>query len=175
MKTWIRSFLNHTSGVASVEFALIAPLMVALFLGMVELSDGMAAKRKVTSATSTAVDLVSRTKAVNAGDIMDVYAASRAILEPYDTSTIEIRISSIIVNLDGSTEIGWSDALNTSPLTVGDPYTLPTGVGFPGGSVLIAEVAYTHMGLVGHLLGSPKTYSDKFFAQPRRSLQVAHL
>ena len=174
MINWIRLFFKQKSGVSSVEFALIAPLMIAIFLGMVELSDGLTAKRKVASATSTAADLVSRAKVVNNSDIADVYAATRAILAPYDTTTMSIRITSVVVDLDASTRVGWSDSLNTTTLTVGAPYVLPAGVGFPGGSVIIAEVAYTHMGLIGHILGSPHVYSDTFFLQPRRSLQVEH-
>lgn len=175
MISWIQSFLRQKSGVSSVEFALIAPLMIAIFLGMIEISDGLTAKRKVASATSTAADLVGRTKAVSSADIADVYSASKAILEPYNTTAIEIRITSVIINLDGTTQVGWSDALNTSTLVVGDPYVLPPGIGFPGGSVIISEVAYAHMGLVGNFLGSPHIYSDIFYMQPRRSLQIQHL
>lgn len=175
MIRWIQNFLRHKSGVSSVEFALIAPLMIAIFLGLVELSDGLIVSRKVTSATSTAADLVSRVKAVDNSDIADVYSATAAVLAPYDTSTIKIRITSILVNLDDSTTVGWSDALNMSALPVDDPYTLPTGVGFPGGSVIVAEVAFTRMGLIGHFLGTPQTYTDIFISQPRRSLQVEHL
>ena len=175
MISWIRLFLKQKSGVSSVEFALIAPLMITIFLGLVELSDGLTATRKVASATSTAADLIGRTKTASNSDIADVFSATRAILEPYDTSSVVVRISSVIVNLDASTSVGWSDALNTTALTEGDTYVLPSGVGFPGGSVIVTEVAYTHMGIIGHILGSPRTYSDIFFVQPRRSLQVERL
>jgi Flp pilus assembly pilin Flp len=175
MTNWMNRFWKSSAGVSSVEFALIAPLMLTLFLGMIELSDGLTAKRKVTAATSTVADLVSRANTISNSDVTDVYAAASAILAPFDTSEIEVRITSVVVNLDGTTEVGWGDALNTDALDPGDDYILPSGLGLPGGSVIVGEVTYEHMGLVGHFLGRPKVYSEIFFSQPRRTLQIERL
>jgi Flp pilus assembly protein TadG len=47
---------RDTRGVSAVEFALLLPLMIALYLGAVELSQGIAADRKVTLTTRTIAD-----------------------------------------------------------------------------------------------------------------------
>jgi Flp pilus assembly protein TadG len=43
-----RRFARDRRGVSAVEFALLAPIMVALYLGCVEVSDAVSADRKVS-------------------------------------------------------------------------------------------------------------------------------
>ena len=40
-----RSFARETRGAAAVEFALVTPLMISMYFGMVELSSGVAIDR----------------------------------------------------------------------------------------------------------------------------------
>ena len=53
-------FAKNEEGVAAVEFALILPIMLAAYMGVVELSQALNADRKMTRATSTIADLASR-------------------------------------------------------------------------------------------------------------------
>jgi Flp pilus assembly pilin Flp len=48
----IRSFRREKRGVAAIEFAMIAPFMIALWLGSLELSQGVSVDRKVSHAAS---------------------------------------------------------------------------------------------------------------------------
>ena len=45
----VRRFTRHQDGAAAVEFALIAPIMITMYFGVTELSDGYTAKGKVTA------------------------------------------------------------------------------------------------------------------------------
>ncbi len=56
----LSQFWRDARGVSAVEFALIAPVMITLLLGSVELSDVMIADRKATSVASTTADLVAQ-------------------------------------------------------------------------------------------------------------------
>jgi Flp pilus assembly protein TadG len=47
-------------GIAAVEFAMVAPLMLVMFFGTVEFTSGVAVKRKVSILTQSLADLVSR-------------------------------------------------------------------------------------------------------------------
>jgi Flp pilus assembly protein TadG len=60
----IRSFLGRLHifsddkrGVSAVEFALLAPFMIGLYLGGVEISDGIGIDRKVTLAAGAIANL----------------------------------------------------------------------------------------------------------------------
>lgn len=168
----IHSFRHQTSGVAAVEFALIFPLMISLYLGAVELGNGLLVNRKATNVASTAADLVAQVDIINNADMLDVFAASRAILAPFDASEIVITISSIVTELDGTTSIAWSDSHNGTAHSEGEPITLPPGVATPGSSVIWAEVDYTYTSTVGEYLTGGITIEDDFYARPRRSIEV---
>src|SRR5436189_1298081 len=48
------------AGVSAVEFAMLLPLMLTLYLGAVEISQGVAIDRKVTLTAHTVADLASQ-------------------------------------------------------------------------------------------------------------------
>ncbi len=161
-------------GVSAVEFALIAPFMILLLVGTVELGDVMMADRKVTTVTNTSADLVAQAVQITDGQIADVFAASSAIMNPYDPSSLQITLTS--VNIDGSTTlVGWSDGFNAAAYAPGSAFTLPLGLGNDGDSVIVGEVTYTHTSAVGTLLGGSKTFNDTFYSRPRRTLRVIRL
>ncbi len=53
----IACFLDDRRGVSADEFAMLLPLMVTLYLGSVETSQGIATSRKVTLTAHTLADL----------------------------------------------------------------------------------------------------------------------
>ena len=59
----IGDFAGDRRGVSAVEFALLLPMMMTLYLGSVEASQGIAANRKVTLATHALADLASHLRA----------------------------------------------------------------------------------------------------------------
>jgi Flp pilus assembly protein TadG len=100
-----RGLPKNDSGIAAVEFALILPLMLMIYLGLVELSRGMRTAQKADLIAHTLADLTARQLAggQNTGqaglaetDIAAVFAAANAImgLQPTDTS-IKMTISEV--------------------------------------------------------------------------------
>ena len=146
-----RGFWRDRRGAAAVEFAFLAPVMIALFFGTVELSRGLSARGDVVEMASAAADLIAQESATSSDDISNVYSAASTILYPYyDTSKTgtqapSIRISSIIDN--GSTTSGkvawtcsWTGSGSfTTALTKGGTATIPSGLitaGSGGGTTL---------------------------------------
>ena len=67
------------SGVAATEFAVIVPLMLVLFFGVVEFSTGVAVDRKVTLVARTLSDLVSQNTAVPDTQFCTFFRAAKAV------------------------------------------------------------------------------------------------
>ena len=53
---------------AMVEFALVMPLMLTLYIGSMEVSQGIAADRKVTLMARTVADLASQVSTISNAD-----------------------------------------------------------------------------------------------------------
>ncbi len=56
----VTRFRHDERGVSAVEFAMLLPLMITLYLGTVEISQGVGIDRKVTLTTRTVADLASQ-------------------------------------------------------------------------------------------------------------------
>jgi len=57
---FLQRFHKSEDGVSAIEFAFILPVMVVMFLGVVEVSNYVMAARRVASVASTAADLVAQ-------------------------------------------------------------------------------------------------------------------
>src|SRR2546423_9823449 len=105
--TRIVSFARDRRGISAVEFAMLLPLMVTLYLGVVEVSQGVAIDRKVTLTTRTMADLASRVTSINNADMTNMLNATSAVIAPYDQSKVKVVLSAGKINPTGTPKIGW--------------------------------------------------------------------
>src|SRR6267142_6359378 len=108
----IVSFAQDWRGVSAVEFAMLLPLMVTLYLGSVEISQGVGINRKVTLTTRTVADLASQVSSINNADMTNILNASSTVVAPYDVSKLKVVVSAVKIDNAGVATIAWSDTLN---------------------------------------------------------------
>src|SRR5882672_5866985 len=84
-----RRFWRACEAFAAAEFAMIAPIMITMYFGAAELTDGYAASAKVTSVASTAADLVAQENSICNAEMADTFSALDAIIFPYDTQKLK--------------------------------------------------------------------------------------
>lgn len=168
----LRRAWNAKGGLAAVEFALLAPIMIAFFMGGIELTDALACKQKVTGMAATAADLVAQETNVTNADIGNVFSAINSIVYPYPTTGLKIVVTSLTY-VDATTgKVAWSDAQNTTARAVNTTVTVPTGVLASGGSIILTEVTYPYTSHVAKYLASSTNMTSTFYARPRRSTSV---
>jgi len=168
----LSSFVRDTAGISAVEFALIAPLMITLYLGACELCNLLLADRKVTNVTAATTDLVAQEMSISNNEMTDIFTASSAIMEPYDLSTLKIVVSSVVMDAGGNTTVAWSDGYQTNARAVGSAFTLPTGLVSSGGSVIVTEVSYVYSSPVQEIWPGGFAVHDTFYQKPRRTAQI---
>jgi Flp pilus assembly protein TadG len=168
--------MRDRRGVSAVEFALIAPTLIVLYLGIAETGNLITVYRRMSAVASTAADLTAQTKTVSSTDLQDVVAAASAIMTPYPTEPLKIVLSSIVADQNNNGKVAWSYASKGSPRAVNSGYPVPTGLTEEGSSVVVAEITYAFTPLVDlKAFFSPGAFemTRTFYARPRRSLAVA--
>jgi Flp pilus assembly protein TadG len=161
--------------VSAVEFALILPIMLALYFGSFELGDGLTVKRKVTHITSSLADLITQSKTITADDMENILDAAESIIVPYDVDKLKMTVSAITIDADGVAKVAWSKTRNGTALTPGNTYTgLPTGVNQPSTYLVTAKVSYDYTPTIGYLLTGTFTLEDQFYLRPRQSETITY-
>ena len=115
-------------GVSAVEFAMLLPLMLSLYLGAVEVSQGIGADRKVTLTARTVADLVSQVTSVSNNDMTNSLNAASSVMTPFSSTNLKVVVSSVKIDAQGKATIDWSDTLNGTARTKGSTVTLPSAL-----------------------------------------------
>lgn len=174
--TCIRSILGlarDRRGVAAVEFAMLLPLLVALYLSCVEITQGVSIDRKVTLTTHTVADLATQVTTITNADMTNILNASSSIFTPYAVSPMKITISEVQIDSSGKATIAWSDTLNGTARTVGSTVTLPSALALPSTYLVWAEVSYGYKPTIGYTITGTLNLSDQIYMAPRLSNSIA--
>lgn len=174
LKAFFR-FARARSGLAAVEFALLAPMLVTLFFSVVEVTDLMQRNQRVHNMANTTADLAAQSTQITNAAKNNIFAAASAIMYPYQTSGLTIVLSSVIDNGNGGAKVAWSDAQLGSPRAVGSAVSVPAGLIEPGGSVILAEISYGFTPPLTFILGNSWTLTSSFYSHPRRTSQIARV
>ncbi|OYX13649.1 MAG: pilus assembly protein TadE, partial [Brevundimonas diminuta] len=78
----LRRLLRDRRGVSAVEFALIAPVMITIYFGLIEFSQGYMAERRASHVASMVADLVAQSGGTNIEDLNGVFAIGDMIMRP---------------------------------------------------------------------------------------------
>ncbi|HEY4115641.1 MAG TPA: TadE/TadG family type IV pilus assembly protein [Rhizomicrobium sp.] len=172
----IGRFIRKTEGLAAIEFAFLAPLMIILFFGTVELCNALICRQKVTTVAASASDLVAQDSSITGSQVSDIFSALNSIIYPYPSSGAAIIITSIKndPNHAGQYVVDWSVAQNATPRSQGANMSVPSGLITSSGSVILAEITYTYTPVTTGFFTGPITMSDSFYSRPRKSLLVAY-
>ncbi len=171
----LEAFAHDLSGLSAVEFALIVPIMIALYFGTVEFSNALTVDRRVTSVASTIADLAAQAEEVDRDDVGDMFAAAASIMNPYDSDEISIVLTSVVADEDNNTTVAWScsnDDAGEGAYAEGSSYTLPPNLTQPFTSVIVAEVEYSYSPPIIRYIDAPLDLQETFYLRPRRSLTV---
>lgn len=178
-----RTWRTDESGVAAMEFALIAPLMGVMFIGAVEMSQVITVDRRVTQIAGSTADLVARAdKKISQTEIGDIMRVGSYIMKPYSANPINIVLRNVTSSPASATNTkqSWTCSYNgtgqTQTCTCTDTaFTLPGNLVTTNDSVVVAEVTYAYVPLVFNYImkrtwggnGSSYPLSETIYMKPR--------
>lgn len=159
-------FGRDRRGVSAIEFALVAPLMVALYLGCVELSDGIAVDRKVSLTAAALANLTSESTALSSSDMTNIFNAASAIIQPYSAGNMKMTVSCLNIDANKNVTTKWTATSNGG---VGGATSVPADLTVASTQLILAQVSYAYTPIVGYTISGTLTLSDKMYMMPRIS------
>lgn len=187
-----RKIGHDQRGVAAIEFAYIAPVLLIMLMGTFEMSRAVSIDRRLNSVSAMASEIISREDAITPADLDKVADAMKHVMEPYGDDTLVVRLVGVRASSTNAsdTKVEWSyehSGVGTSvPYPKCQQYTLDTGLVGKGGSVIVAEVGYTYEPVFGSFVygnldftqtnvnsgdstGINRNWTSKAFHAPRKS------
>lgn len=164
-------FEQDEKGLAAIEFAILAPLLISMYLGLAEVASAVAVNRTVSHSANVVGDLASQVTDIDKTDMEDVLTATLRVLGVADPSNITVQIDSISRDASGKDTYVGQSTLNSGAATLPsfnsssvDETLLNENAG-----IIVARVAYKYTPFNGAFLNSTVTLSDTFILKPRRS------
>ncbi len=183
-KKSVRAYRASREGVAAIEFAFVAPIMILMYLGLAELSLLIAEDRRVSHAANVAGDLTTQKSSVTKDDMSNIMNAVLLTLEEPDSSRVNIEITSYSLDTNGNIVTNGQATLGGS---FGEAYStndIDARLLNASSGVVVARVAYDYrFSLMSYnedthttapLSKNPRavTLTDTFLLKPRKSAQV---
>lgn len=170
----LNRFRKDRSGVAAMEFAMIAPMMLVLVFVSFEVTDTLAANTRAETAAASIADVVSRDLLVTDEESDDILAAVPLIVSPTAASNVKARITSVFVDADGRAKVVWSEGRGLAPLTAGAAFDLPTSLAVPNTGVVVGETTMTYATPLGLFFAGPYTFNKTEYRRSRILDPVLH-
>jgi Flp pilus assembly protein TadG len=182
-------FIDSNRAVAALEFAMIMPVLLLMFLGSFDAGNAIAVYAKVRAATYSLAAITNQYgdgtnpnyPPISTTIMTQITGATGAVLAPYPSSGTTVVISQIKATSATVAVVSWSYAVNGTALTPGTPFTsLPTNFaantcnGTYPCYAIFAQVSYAFTPMFGAFLTGPITLADSLYTTPRVSTCVQY-
>jgi len=172
----LKRFATDGRGVAAVEFACLAPIVVLMLFGTLEASRALAVDRRFNLATSMVADLVGRETKLTANDVNAIYNIVAQVMSPFDASPLKISLIPVKASSTDASSTKVYAATTNRPSYHGGvqpakcaSFPLTAGLVAKGGSVIVVKTSYDYTpAVIGYLWGS-STWTEQAIVSPRNS------
>ena len=188
----LTAFRRDRAGVSALEFAFVLPLMLTIYIGSFEISQGLTAKTKVSQTARTVTDLVSRAGVISQGgssptsliptsQMDDIFNATNTIMSPFTISPAQfvLVVSTINIDANGNPTIGQSCASDGNTYyTPAQTVPVPAALIVPSSQLIWGTASYTYSpflvrgGAPFYTMVGPVTLGDQMYMSPRMSSTV---
>lgn len=168
-------FAADAKGLAAVEFALLAPVMIFLFFAVVEGSNALSASRRVTLAANTLADLASQETRLSTDQAEDLFEGVSQIIA-HGEIVADVRLVSLVLDVDADKiVVHWSlDRDGGEPYAPGAEYTelADASILDASTSLIVGEIDYVYTPPLTRYLIPSVDFKKRASRWPRRSARV---
>jgi Flp pilus assembly protein TadG len=188
----VRKFSTDADAVAAIEFAIVVPFMLLLYVGGVELADATAINVKVSATAHSVTDMVAQNTSLSTAQMQNILTGATAIIAPYpvtsssgSSSLLSVTVSEISSDANGNLTLRWSQSYNGTSFGPGRTnltnLTVPTSLNGTVGnannpnnqndqvSFIVGEVSYAYTPNLGYTISGTVNLQDTNWLFPRCS------
>lgn len=169
-----RDLAGDRRGVAAVEFALVVPVVIVVYLAGFEVMEASTVYRKLTDTTVQMANVTAQYTTMSSTDVSNVLGASSQIMTPYPTTNLSIVLSEVTTNSSGVGKVTWSQQYQATALATGSTVTMPSGYRTPNTSYILVQTTYAYQPVIGQAFVSPISMTNQIFMLPRSSSSIPY-
>jgi len=149
----LRNLLRDRNGVGGVEFAILAPILIATYLTCFELTIGFSFAKRATRSAGTVGDLVAQQSTVDKAFLATMTNAARSIFVPYDVdglstkagNKLNLKITGVKIDSSGTAKALWSwQRTGSAPYAAGSAVTVPKELRIAGTFLIRTELTASY-------------------------------
>ena len=139
----LHRFGSDRRGVGAIEFAIIVPVLLLLYLGAAETTIALSFAKRASRSAGTIADIVTQqSPSINKAFLAGMPAVATATFAPFGTTGLTLKISGITIDASGKGTVTWSWAQDGSkPYVVNSPVTVPTDLSTPSSFLVRTELS----------------------------------
>lgn len=167
-----RQYREDERGIAAIEFAIIAPIMIGMYFGLAEIASAISIDRRISHSANVAGDLSTQQPELKDEDIVELISAALRVMGVEDASSVSMDIHSYMK--PGADDAPESRGLIRLNQSVGNfpalqPDTIDANLLNERSGVVVTRVSYEYTPLKLRYFDSDITLTEKFLHKPRRS------
>lgn len=171
----IKTFRANKEGIAAVEFALLSPIMIALYFGLVEVSLLIQADKTVSHSTNIAGDLATQITNIERDDMIDILQGTLSTMVIKDEDIADVRMEIISYRgLPGdiAEEIGRATLNGGLTGPAYDPSTIGHRLLTVGSGAVVARMQFQYEAITYKFVEQFTNLEETFVLKPRNSPEI---
>jgi Flp pilus assembly protein TadG len=189
----VSSLLKSRRGVAAIEFAFIAPVLLVLYFMTMEVSQAIETNKKVGRAASMIADLITQQPSISKSEIDAIMQIGKATIQPYNRSQLSVYATGVTISNDASANatVAWSRRMVSGGTPEPDPdlapgkaIAVPTELRIPGTFLVRVQTRLDYRPLITWTADAKQTLgllsafdninmSEQYYLRPRMSDTVS--
>ncbi|MBB4194016.1 Flp pilus assembly protein TadG [Rhizobium aethiopicum] len=103
-----RRLVRERKGAGAIEFAILFPVLIMLYIGAFEITIGLSVSKRATRAAGAIADLVTQQQSVTKSALADMPSVATAMFVPYNTTSLTLKITGISIDAGANAKVLWS-------------------------------------------------------------------
>lgn len=138
-------FARDRQGMGAVEFAMIAPLLLMLYITAFEVTIGLSVAKRATRSAGAIADLTTQTDTLTTTTLTTMKDVAGALFAPYSTDDMTLQITGIDIGSSGAATVRWSWAQDgTAPYKKNASVSVPSDIATANSFLVHARVSIPH-------------------------------